>query len=188
MDVDIFQLPTMHQQVRPARRRRRVKRFDGNLNLTDALFAAFHVSFFALWPSAFPSRRSYWRPRLWRFRGQNVDPGVLQGGIVETITIDKFADPRNAAIATRWRDRLLWRNRSYLNDRVEELQYIPPLFPAWMWLHGPQHRGKWAQRKLWRTMLAVMGGQQCLVQTPTAAATSIALGDVHYTGGGVRLE
>lgn len=183
MDVDIFQLPTMQQQTWPVRRKPPVKRFDGNLNLTDALFTAFHVSLFAIWPSAFPSRRASWMPRLWRFKGHNVDPGVLRGGIVETITIDKYADPRGSMIATCWRDRIKWRNKAHLSDRVEELQYVPPLFSTWMVLVGPQHTGKRARRKAQRVLLAVLASQQQLAQTQTAATTSLAFGDVQYTGG-----
>lgn len=183
MDVDIFQLPAMYQQVWPIRRKPPVKRFDGNVNLTDATFTAFHVSFFALWPSAFPSRRASWLPRLWRFKGHNVDPGGLQGGLGETITVDKYADPRGNTIAARWHSRMTWRNRSHLSDRVEEIQYVPLLSPSWMQLHGPQHIGKWAQRKAYRTHLATLAGQQHLVQTQTAATTSPAFGDMRYTGG-----
>lgn len=183
MDVDIFQLPTMHQQVWVVRRKLTVKRFDGNLNLTDALFTAFHVSLFALWPSAFPSRRAQWMPRLWRFKGHNVDPGGLQGSLTENITIDKYADPRGNTIRARWQDRILWRNKAHLSDRVEEIQYVPPLFSIWMHMHGPQHTGKWARRKARRITIAVAMSQQYLVQTQTAATTSPAFGDVRYTGG-----
>ena len=183
MDVDIFQLPTMHQQVWPVRRKPTVKRFDGNLNLTDALFAAFHESLFAQFGVPPSSRRAFWKPRLWRFKGENVDPGVLQGGIVETITLDKFADPSGSQVASRFRNRLLWRNRPHASDRVEELQYVPLLFPTWMWLHGPQHVRKWARRRAQRAVLAVLMSEQHLVQTQIAATTSPAFGNMRYTGG-----
>ena len=185
MDIDIHQLPTMTQQAWPGRRKPTVKRFDGNVNLTDATFTAFHVSLFALWPSAFPSRRALWKPRTWRFKGRNVDPGGLQGGLAETITIDKYADPRSTAIAACWRDRIRWRNRPYVSDRVEEIQHIPLLFPSWMWLRGPQHKGKWARRKAQRKLIAVIGSQQSLVQTEVDATTSAPLGDIQYTGGSI---
>ena len=187
MDVDIFQLPTMHRQVWPIRRRLTVKRFDGNLNLTDALFTAFHESLFAQWGVPPSSRRAFWKPRLWRFKGDNVDPGVLQGGIVETITLDKFADTLGSRVAGRFCNRLLWRNRSYASDRVEEVQYVPLLFPTWMWLSGPQHAGKWVRRKAQRIRLAVTASNQHLVQTQTAATTSPEYGSVQYTGGRIVL-
>lgn len=172
----------MAQQVRIVRRKPTVKRFDGNLNLTNALFTAFHESLFALWPSAFPSRRAQWMPRLWRFRGRNVDPGVLRGGIIENVMIDKYADPRGNMITSLWRDRVKWRNKSHLSDRVEEIQYVPLLFPVWMWLGGPQHTGGWARRKAQQISLANISAQK-LVLTQAQATLSPAFGDVRYTGG-----
>lgn len=182
MDVDIFQLAAMQQQVWPVRRKLSVQHVDGNLNLTDALFTAFHVSFFALWPSTFPSRLALWAPRLWRFTAHNVDPGALQGGIVETITIDKYADSRTTSIAARFRDRIGWRNKVSLSDRVEDIQFVPLLFPTWMWLAGPQHIGKWVRRKAQQRRVA-QSGAQALVQTQVIATTSPPFGDVRYTGG-----
>lgn len=187
MDIDIFQLPTIHQQVWPIRRKPTVKRFDGNLNLIDALFTAFHESLFAQFGVPPSSRRAFWKPGLWRFKGDNIDPGVLRGGIVENITLDKFADPLGSRVAALFRNHLLWRNRPYVSDRVEELQYVPLLFPTWMWLHGPQHAGKWTRRKAQRTVLAAVAGAQHLVQTQIAATTSPAFGDMRYTGGRIVL-
>ena len=176
-------LPAMFQQVYPTRRKLSPKRYDGNLNLLDATAVAFHVSMWSLWSQAPPSKRAIWKPLLHRFKGNNAAPDVMLGGLVENITIDKYADPRGNTLPRRWCKRTAWRNKAYLADRVEFPTLIPLLFPTWMWLAGPQHT-QWRVRiRAWKSYLGLSSVQQQFVQTQAAATTSFPLGNVHYTGG-----
>jgi len=138
-DVDIDRICTMYHQTWPVRRVYDVRHSDGNLNLTDALATAFHVSLWSLWSQAPPSRRAFWEPRLWRFRGYNIDPGALQGGMVETTFVPAWGDVHRGSVASRWRKRVTWRNKSRQSDFMRDVANIGMDFPTWLPFAGPQH-------------------------------------------------
>lgn len=182
-DIDVSLWPTLYQQTWPVRRKYDVRHVDLNLNLTDALFTALPVMVWAAWDQAPPSRRALWQPRLWRFRGQNVSPDVLLGGLAETITVDKWADMRNAGIAARWRDRWTWRNKSRAADFVQEPANIRVLTLEWLPLIGPQHIRARARIAAWKSYLGMTSAQQQFVQTQAQATIGAGGTEFRFAGG-----
>lgn len=182
-DIEIDRIHTMYQQTWPVRRKHHVRQVDLNLNLTDAIFTALPPMVWAAWDQAPPSRRALWRPRLWRFRGQNISPDVLLGGLAENVTVDKWADTRNAGIAARWRDRLSWRNKSRQSDFVQEPANIQIPLLDWLPLIGPQHIRARARILAWQRFLGFRSVQDRLVQTQAQATTSAGGTEFRFAGG-----
>ena len=182
-DIDVSLWPTLYQQTWPVRRKVDLIHVDNNLNLTDAMFTALPPMVWSAWSQAPPSRRALWRPRLWRFRGQNISPDVLLGGLAETITVDKWADTRNAGISAHWRDRWAWRNKSRASDFVQEPANIRVLTLEWLPLIAPQHIRARARIAAWKSYLGMYSAQQQFVQTDTQATTAHAGTEFRFTGG-----
>ena len=185
-DIDVFIWPALAQQAFPRRRKPSPRRDDRNINILDSLATALHVSIWSSWSQAPPSRRALFAPRLWRFRGQNVSPDIFLGGLVENITIDKYADSRTVGIARLWRNRYTFRNKGHYADRVEELAYVPLQFLSYVAESLPRN-GRWARRRAWQKFLGSTSTKQQFIQTQVAATTSFPLGDVHYVGGVLTL-
>ena len=182
-DIDIDRICVMYQQTWPAHRKYDVRHTDGNVNLTDATHTALHVSVWSAWSQAPQSRRKIWQPRLWRFKGGNVDPGALQGGMAETTFVPAWSDVHRGAVASLWRKRVQWRNKARASDFTWDVSQIGIDFPSWMPFAGPQHI-QWRKRLAsWRAYLSMSSAQQQFVQTGAAATTSAPVGNIHYTGG-----
>ena len=182
-DIDPFTWPALSQQTFPRRRKPSLRRDgDGNLDLLDTIAAATNVQVWSAWSQAPPSKRAIFAPRLWRFRGQNVSPDIFLGGLVENITIDKYADSRGSRIARLWRKRRTFRNKGHYIDRVEEPTYIPLPFLSYM-AYGLPGNGRWARRMAWQRFLGSVSTKQHLVQTQAQATTSITVGNVNRVGG-----
>ena len=182
-DIDVSLWPTLYQQTWPVRRKYDVRHVDLNLNLTDALFTALPPMVWAAWSQAPPSRRALWAPRLWRFRGQNVSPDVLLGGLAENVTVDKWADMRNAGIAAHWRARLGWRNKSRQSDFVQEPANIQIPLLDWLPLIGPQHIRARTRIAAWKSYLGMVSSQQQFVQRQAQAATGAGTTQFRFAGG-----
>lgn len=181
-DIETDRIHTMYQQTWPVRRKHDVRHVDLNLNLTDALFTATPIMIWSAWSQAPPSRRAMWAPRLWRFRGQNVSPDVLLGGAAEVVTIDKWADMRNAGIAAHWRDRTAWRNKSHVSGIVQEPTNIRPVLMDWLPFLSPQHLQWRARITSWRSLLGLRTRER-FVQTQAQATTGAGGTEFRFAGG-----
>lgn len=187
-DVDIDRICTMYQQTWPVRRVVDIRHVDGNLNLTDATFTAFHVSLFALWTPSPPALARRWWPRRWRFKAHNADPGALQGGLAETTFVPAWGDVHRGAVASRWRRVWQWRNKSRVSDFLTAPASLGDAASIqWVPFGSVQHLQWRARLRAWQGFLGLSSSQQQFVQTQAQATTSVALGDIHYTGGGFVL-
>ena len=184
MDIDIHILPAMFQQVYPIYSAVRVIRNEGNWNPTDATVTALHVSLWAVWSQIPRSVLSLWASRFYRFKSNSVAPDVVLGGLVENITVDKYADIRGGTISRWWWTRLNWRNKAHLVHSVDILSMHIPLFASlWMTPLESRHNQWYARIRAWKSLLASSSSRQQFVQTQAAATTSFPLGNVHYIGG-----
>ena len=187
--IDIQEMVVALQDTpRLKRQRPSIRRADSSLNLLDAQYVeAVHIDAFGAQP---PSRAKWVQWLSWRFRGHNVDPGGLQGGLARgaETTINEWADALTANIAARWHDRRTWRNKAHLSDFVQATSSIGLTTPSWMPFATPRHIKAYHRRAMWQARLAGdYYSQEFLPIIVPVLAPTVPLGVANITGGGLTV-
>ena len=124
--------------------------------------------------------RWYDIPRVY----EAVEISILEGGVVETVFIDKYDCPWHAAITDLWQPILDWRSREHTVAFVGDEAYVADTFLVWYIPDGARH----LMAQMWKSD-TVMGENWshsrsgAPVLTEIQATTTVALGNIHYTGG-----
>ena len=121
-----------------------------------------------------------------------IEIHILQGGAVETVFIDKYDCPWHAAITDLWQPSLDWRSREHAVAFVGDEAYVADTFLVWHAPDGARHLQAIQNQATLEWMASISQEQSGAdvvsnAVTQTIATTSIALGNIHYTGGGLVL-
>ena len=117
-----------------------------------------------------------------------IEISILEGGVVETVFIDKYDCPWHAGITDLWQPIMDWRSREHALAFVGDIAYVADTFLIWYMPDGARHLHalRDAEALLW--LASITQGQSGTnvvsdAVTQTIATTSVALGNIHYTGG-----
>ena len=121
-----------------------------------------------------------------------IEISILEGGVVETVFIDKYDCPWHAAIADLWQPILDWRSREHALAFVGDEAYVADTFLVWHAPDGASHLQAIQNNAILEWMASISQEQSGAdvvsnAVTQTIATTSVALGNIHYTGGGLVL-
>ena len=117
-----------------------------------------------------------------------IEISTLEGGVVETVFIDKYDCPWHAAITDLWQPILGWRSREHALAFVGDEAYVADTFLIWYMPDGARHLQALQNAEVLAWLSAITQeqagvGAPASVVTDTIATTSIPLGNIHYTGG-----
>lgn len=116
-----------------------------------------------------------------------IEISILEGGVVETVFIDKYDCPWRAALSTLWQPTMDWRSREHANAFVSDEAYTVDTFLIWYMPDGARHLMAHAQDENATMNSAHANGHSSFALTAAQAATSFPLGGIHYTGGSFTL-
>ena len=128
--------------------------------------------------------RWYDIPRVY----EAIEISILQGGVVETVFIDKYDCPWRVALADLWQPIVTWRSREHANAFVSDEAYVADTFLTW-WMPERARHLQAIQDQATLAWMASIQQETSHVRvtsdaiTAAMATTSIALSNVHYTGG-----
>ena len=132
--------------------------------------------------------RYYDIPRL----REAIEISILEGGVAETVFIDKYDCPWHAAITDLWRPIMDWRSREHAVAFVGDEAYVVDTFLMWWMPDGARHLQA-IQDQATLAWMASIQQETSHVRvtsdaiTATMATTSVALSNVHFTGGSLVL-
>lgn len=121
-----------------------------------------------------------------------IEISILEGGVVETVFIDKYDCPWRIALSTLWQPFLDWRSREHVNAFVSDEAYVADTFLTWYMPDGARHLHAIQDQRTLEWIASIQQEQSGVgtiasAITQAQAATSASLGDIHYTGGGFAL-
>ena len=108
---------------------------------------------------------------------------MLEGGVIETVFLDKYDCPWVASTAVLWQPWTDWRSREHASILGLDESFVVDTFLAWVVPDG----GRFYHAVTHEETLRWMAGNATLVLTNTQATTGFPLGNVHYTGGRITL-
>ena len=117
-----------------------------------------------------------------------IEIHILQGGVVETVFIDKYDCPWHAAIPDLWQAVMDWRSREQALAFVGDEAYVADTFLVWYMPDGARHLQVLHNAAVLSWLASIQQAQSGAnvvsdAVTDTIATTSVALGNIHYTGG-----
>ena len=121
-----------------------------------------------------------------------IEISILEGGVVETVFIDKYDCPWHAAITDLWQPIMEWRSREHALAFVGDEAYVADTFLIWYMPDGARHLQALQDADVLRWLASITQGESGAnvvsdAVTQTIATTTISLGNIHYTGGGLVL-
>ena len=132
--------------------------------------------------------RYYDIPRVY----EAIEISILEGGVAETVFIDKYDCPWRIALADLWQPIMEWRSREHAVAFVGDEAYVADTFLIWYMPDGARHLQA-IQDQATLAWMASIQQETSHVRvtsdaiTATMATTSVALSNVHYTGGSLAL-
>ena len=117
-----------------------------------------------------------------------IEIHILQGGVVETVFIDKYDCPWHAAITDLWQPITDWRSREHALAFVGDAAYVADAFLMWYMPDGARHLQALQDHDALAWLASIQQAQSGAnvasdAVTQAIATTSVALGNIHYTGG-----
>ena len=117
-----------------------------------------------------------------------IEISILEGGVVETVFIDKYDCPWHAAITDLWQPIMEWRSREHALAFVGDEAYVADTFLIWYMPDGARHLEAIHQQAILTWMAGMQqdqsgAGVTSSAITATIATTTIDFGNIHYTGG-----
>ena len=117
-----------------------------------------------------------------------IEISILEGGVVETVFIDKYDCPWHAAITDLWQPIIEWRSCEHAIAFVGDEAYVADTFLIWYMPDGARHLQALQNAEV-LAWLSTITQEQSGVEAPASvvthavAITTIPLGNIHYTGG-----